>query len=120
MSFSKQEIEIINLRLPLLFHIYSDSAVCFLWIIFENFSPIYSLQTPYHLQSSFLFEHKPDIINWEHYQNANKLLRSLYHSFICSNCARTPSRQSGPIFLYSPVRLRIVLLFSFICSERHT
>ena len=30
-----------------------------------------------------------------------------------SNCARTPSRQSGSIFLYSPVRLRIVLLFSF-------
>ena len=49
-----------------------------------------------------------------------RLLRSLQSSFIRSNCARTPSRQSGSIFLYSPVRLRIVLLFSFICSDRHT
>ncbi len=45
-----------------------------------------------------------------------RLLRPLHNSFIRSNCARTPSRQSGSIFLYSPVRLRIVLLFSFICS----
>ena len=49
-----------------------------------------------------------------------RLLRSLQSSFMRSNCARTPSRQSGSIFLYSPVRLRIVLLFSFICSDRHT
>ena len=49
-----------------------------------------------------------------------RLFRSLQSSFMRSNCARTPSRQSGSIFLYSPVRLRIVLLFSFICSERHT
>ena len=49
-----------------------------------------------------------------------RLLRSLHSSFIRFNCARTPSRQSGSIFLYPPVRLRIVLLFSFICSERHT
>ena len=49
-----------------------------------------------------------------------RLLRSLQSSFMRSNCARTPSRQSGSIFLYSPVRLRIVLLFSFICSDKHT
>ena len=46
-----------------------------------------------------------------------RLFRSLQSSFMRSNCARTPSRQSGSIFLYSPVRLRIVLLFSFICSD---
>ena len=36
-----------------------------------------------------------------------------------SNCARTPSQQSGSIRLYSPVRLRISLLFDFICSDTH-
>ena len=49
-----------------------------------------------------------------------RLLCSLQSSFIRSNCALTPSRQSGSIFLYSPVRLRIVLLFSFICSDKQT
>ena len=49
-----------------------------------------------------------------------RLFRSLQSCFMRSNCARTPSRQSGFIFLYSPVKLRIVLLFSFICSEKHT
>ena len=48
-----------------------------------------------------------------------KLLRSLQSFFMRSNCARTPSRQSGSIFLYSPVRLRISLLFVFICSDTH-
>ena len=49
-----------------------------------------------------------------------RLFRSLQSSFMRSNCALTPSRQSGSIFLYSPVRLRIILLFSFICSDKHT
>ena len=34
-----------------------------------------------------------------------------------SNCALTPSRQSGSIFLHSPVRLRIVLLLENIINE---
>ena len=48
-----------------------------------------------------------------------KLSRSLQSDFMCSNCVRTPSRQSGSIRLYSPVILRISLLFDFICSDTH-
>lgn len=48
-----------------------------------------------------------------------RLFRSLQSSFIRSNCVRTPSRQSGSIFLYSRVKLRIVLLFALICSDTH-
>ena len=48
-----------------------------------------------------------------------KLFRSLQSSFMRYNCTRTPSRQSGSIFLYSPVRLRIVLLFSHLPAPCH-
>lgn len=48
-----------------------------------------------------------------------RLFRSLHSSFMRSNCARILFRHSGSIFLYSPVSLRIVLLFSFICSDTH-
>lgn len=51
---------------------------------------------------------------------SNRLLRFLQSSFMRSTCARTLSRQSSSTFLYSPVRLRIVLSFSFIYSNKHT
>ena len=48
-----------------------------------------------------------------------RLLRSSHNFFIRSIFSLIPSRHSGSICLYSPVRLRILLLFSFICSETH-
>lgn len=38
--------------------------------------------------------------------------------FMRSKRSRTPSQHSSSIFLYSPVRLWIVLLFVLICSDR--
>ena len=48
-----------------------------------------------------------------------KLFRSSLSFCIRFNFSLTPSRHSSSICLYSPVRLRILLLFSFICSETH-
>ena len=48
-----------------------------------------------------------------------KALCSLQSSFMRSNCVLTLARQSGCIYLYSLVRFRIILLFSFICSDTH-
>lgn len=48
-----------------------------------------------------------------------KSFLSSHNIFIRSNFSLIPSRHSDSICLYSPVRLRILLLFSFICSETH-
>lgn len=45
---------------------------------------------------------------------------SLYKAISCAPTEPgTPSRQSGSIRLYSPVKLRISLLFDFIYSDMH-
>ena len=44
---------------------------------------------------------------------------SLYKAISCALTVPTPSRQSGSIRLYSPVRLLISLSFDFICSDTH-
>ena len=50
-----------------------------------------------------------------------KSFRSLHNSFIRSNCARTPSRRSGSIFLLFPSQITdciIVLLYLLISKVR--
>lgn len=55
----------------------------------------------------------------DHFTSSYRLFRSLQSSFIRSDCASTPSRQSDSILLYYPIRLWIVLLFVLICSNTH-
>lgn len=82
----------------------------------RSYSPAFYSYTSYYfakLRSNF------SLYPFNSFCFSYKLLRSLHNFFIRSNFSLMPSRHSGSIRLYSPVRLWILLLFSFICSETH-